>query len=542
VPDFDVLVIGGGIAGLRAAIAARRTGASVALVSKTHPLRTNSAIAAGGLNAPLGSDDSVGDFAQDILAVGDGLCDPKIVDVFAESARDEIIWLDRMGLPFNRDSAGKLARRPFGANRRNRTCYTDDLIGHNVLQVVYEQFQRERIPIFNDTFVTSLTVDGGNCMGVTALQLRPGTFDLLTSRAVILATGGFTRMYRPSTASAGTTGDGHRLASLAGARLLDLEMIQFHPTVFPGKDGLLVTEAALAEGAEIVNQKGEAILQAKFEPREKLSQSIHRALGNGASGAAVDLRPIGKDKLSRLFPQTCELVQAVAGLDVTKESVPIYPAAHRPIGGIEADASGQTSINGLFAVGECACSGLNGAGRLAGNTLTEMLVFGRITGEAAAGYARSAAKKNLSSSVLRDEERRLSALTGGAPASSDDTPLKLHAELASSMNDKAGLVRDDSSLRAVLEQARRLKARHAQMKLRNTSKIYNYELTSYLEIGSLLYLAEALTMAALARTESRGAHCRTDFPSHNDAQWSCHTVVSQINGEMKVDTKPVAAR
>jgi succinate dehydrogenase/fumarate reductase flavoprotein subunit len=359
---------------------------------------------------------------------------------------------------------------------------------------------------------------------------------------VILATGGFTRLYRPSTASIGTTGDGHSLAYFAGARMTDMEMIQFHPTVFPGKDGLLVTEAALAEGAEIVNQKGEAIVQAKFEPREKLSLSIRQALQNGSGPASLDLRPIGKDKLVALFPQTCELVQAVAGLDVTKEPVPIYPAAHRPIGGIEADASGQTSIKGLFAVGECACNGLNGAGRLAGNTLTEALVFGRKAGEAAATYARSAANRNMPASRVNDEERRLSSLTDGAAATSADTPLKLHAELAALMNDKVGLVRDNSSMQAALEQVRVLKARHARIGLKNSSRIYNYALTSYLEVGSLLNLAEAVTMASVARTESRGAHYRSDFPARNDAQWSCHTILSQLNGVPKVDTKPTAAR
>jgi len=334
VADFDVLVVGGGIAGLRAAIAARRAGASAAVVTKVHPLRTNSAVAAGGLNAPLGSDDSVADFAQDTLAVGEGLSAPNVVNTFAQAAREEIIWLDRMGMPFNRDAAGKLARRAFGANRHLRTCYADDLTGHTVLQVVYEQFQRERIPLFSDSFLTSLAIDGESCLGVTCLGLRSGTLELLGGRAVILATGGFTRLYLPSTASAGTTGDGLNLAYLAGVPLMDMEMIQFHPTVFPGGPGLLITEAALAEGAVIVDQRGAAIVQTNFAPREKLSLWLHEAVRQSSGSAYLDLRPIGNDKLSSRFPQTCESVQAVAGLDVTKEPVPIYPAAHRPIGGI----------------------------------------------------------------------------------------------------------------------------------------------------------------------------------------------------------------
>jgi succinate dehydrogenase / fumarate reductase, flavoprotein subunit len=541
VPDFDVLIVGGGVAGLRAAIAAKRAGAFVALVTKVHPLRTNSAVAGGGLNAPLGSDDSVADFVQDILAVGENLNDPAIVNTFAAAARDEIIWLDRMGVPFNRDEAGKLARRRFGANRHNRTCYVDDRTGHQVLQVVYEQFQRERIPAFLDTFVTSLTIDNDSSLGAIVLGLRSGTLDLLTARAIILATGGFTRLYVPSTASIGTTGDGHSLAYSAGARLMDMEMIQFHPTVFPGGPGLLITEAALAEGGEVVTQNGEAIITAKFEPREKLSRSIYYALHNGRESAFLDLRPLGKDKLAASLPQTCELAQAVAGLDASKQPVPIYPSAHRSIGGIETDAGGHTSLSGLFAAGECACNGLNGAGRLAGNTLSEALVFGRRTGETAALHARAVQKKNPATTRLNDEERRLSVLSSpptGSPGA--DSPLKLHAELGKLMNDKVGLARDSSSLKAALDQIRALKERYTRIRLRNTTRIYNSELTSCLEVGSLLNIAELVTMAAQARTESRGAHYRTDFAQRDDSQWKRHTIVTQINGAPNVDTKPAA--
>ncbi|MBV8772871.1 MAG: FAD-binding protein, partial [Deltaproteobacteria bacterium] len=284
-PDFGVLIIGAGAAGLRAAIAARQAGASVALVSKVHPLRTNSAVAAGGLNAPLGIDDSVADFVRDIMEVGDELADPTIVETFAAQARDEIVWLERMGVPFNRDAGGKLALRRFGANRHKRSCYVDDLTGHTVLQVVYEQFQRARIPAFFDCFVTSLVTGNEASLGATAINLRTGTLESLTARAVILATGGFTRLYAPSTSSIGTTGDGHSFAYSAGARLMDMEMIQFHPTVFPGGPGLLITEAALAEGARIVDQNGKEVVVAKFEPREKLSRSIYQAVHNGSGSA-----------------------------------------------------------------------------------------------------------------------------------------------------------------------------------------------------------------------------------------------------------------
>jgi succinate dehydrogenase/fumarate reductase flavoprotein subunit len=246
---------------------------------------------------------------------------------------------------------------------------------------------------------------------------------------------------------------------------------------------------------------------------------------------------LGKDKLATRFPQTCELVREVAQIDITREAVPILPAAHRTIGGIETDAGGRTSIDGLFAVGECACDGLNGAGRLSGNTLTEGLVFGRKVGEAAAAHARSGARKSAPKSMLDDEQRRLSLLTSGSGESSD-TPLKLYSELASLMNDKAGLVRDNSSLAAALAQVHALKARYGRIRLRDNSRIYNYQLTSCLEVGSLLNVAELVVMASLARTESRGAHYRSDYPRRNDQQWNQHTLLSRVNGEPRIDTKP----
>jgi succinate dehydrogenase / fumarate reductase, flavoprotein subunit len=542
VPDFGVLVIGGGAAGLRAAIAASQAGASVALVSKVHPLRTNSAVAAGGLNAPLGIDDSVADFVRDIIDVGDELADPAIVKNFAAEARDEIIWLDRMGAPFNRDAAGKLALRRIGANRNKRSCYVDDLTGHTVLQIVYEQFQRARIPAFFDCFVTSLMTGNGASLGATAINLRTGTLESLTGRTIILATGGFTRLYAPSTASIGTTGDGHSLAYSAGARLMDMEMVQFHPTVFPGGPGLLITEAALAEGGRIVDQNDKEIIQAKFEPREKLSRSIYQAVHNSSGSAFLDLRSLGKDKLPSILPQTNELIQAVAGIDVTKQPVPIYPAAHRSIGGIETDMSGRTSLNGLFAVGECACNGLNGAGRLAGNTLTEALVFGRKTGEAAAVYARTEQRRNSMASRLADEERRLASLIDPPNANpAADSILRIHAELGKLMNGNVGLVRDGSSLQTALDRVRNLKERYGRVRLRNTSRIYNSELTSYLELGSLLNIGELVVTAALARTESRGAHYRTDFPQRSASQWNRHSIVSQVDGAPYVGTRSVSA-
>ena len=539
VPEFDVLVIGGGASGLRAAIAARHAGASVALISKVHPLRTNTGVSQGGCNAPLGPDDSAESFAEDTLLAGDGLCDPDVVRTFTQEAGRDVIWAERMGAPFNRDPAGRLDRRAFGSNSRKRTCYADDRTGYIVLQVLHEQFQRAQIPSFEEWFVTSLAMDDGVCVGALALGHRSAKLDAFTARAVILATGGFTRAYLPSTASLGTTGDGQSLAYLAGASLMDMEMVQFHPTVFPGGPGLLITEAVLDEGGQIIDVNGEQISNARGIPRHAMCMLTSGAEGDGAGAVSVDLRPIGRERILERLPQTYELVRAVAELDVTKEPVPIRPAAHRPMGGIETSATGETSLAGLFAVGECSCSGLNGAGRLAGNTLTEALVFGRRVGEAAARYAREALKSGFAASQLSDETRRLEALTGHD--SSADSLGQIQLQLRHLMDEKVGLVRDAAGLQGAIDQIRDLRDRHERLRVKNPSLAYNYELTTYLEVGAMLNCAEAVALAAQFRTESRGAHRRADFPSRDDDSWGAHTVVKLVQGAPQLEKRPLTA-
>ncbi len=531
------MVVGGGAAGLRAAIAAKQAGAKVALLSKVHPLRTNTALAQGGINAPLGADDSPEAYAGDILAAGDGLCDPAVVQSFALAAADAVMWLERMGTPFNRGADGRFDRRRFGSNSRARSLYVDDRTGHVVMQVLYEQFQRAGIPLFADWFVTSLVIDSARCVGVTALGLRSGTMDGFAARAVILATGGFTRMYLPSTVSMGTTGDGQNLAYQAGVPLMNLEMVQFHPLVYPGGNALMISEAVLAEGGQIV-AGGQPIANLAGATRDKICMAIQQAARDGAA-VALDLTMIGGQRLRARFPQTVELLRTVAGLDATKDSIPIRPVAHRPVGGIETTIAGQTPMHGLFACGECACNGLNGAGRLAGNILTEAVVFGARAGEAAAAYAKAASAPSFPAERLEEEKKRLEALVSTDKC--EDTAGHIHAELGALMDRNAGAIRDAAGLQAARDRIHALKERYARLRVRNQSAIYNYDLVAYLELGSMLNLAEALVVAAAARKESRGAHRRSDFPARDDRTGISHTVVTMVQGAPQADTRAVVA-
>ena len=536
--EFDVVVVGGGAAGLRAAIAARQTGAKVALLSKVHPLRTNTGLAQGGLNAPLGSDDSPEAYAGDILQAGDGLCDPGVVQNFTHQAADAVMWLERMGVPFNRGADGRFDRRKFGSNSRARSLYVDDRTGHVVMQVLYEQFQREHIPLFADWFVTALAIDSNHCVGLTALGLRSGSLDSFAARAVILATGGFTRGYLPSTVAMGTTGDGQNLAYQAGVPLMDLEMVQFHPLVYPSGNSLMITEAVLAEGGQIVSADGQPLPNLTGVTRDKMCLAIAQASRDGGA-VSLDLTSIGSQKLHARLPQTIELIRAVAGLDAAKDRIPIRAVAHRPVGGIEVTTVGQTPMPGLFACGECACTGLNGAGRLAGNILTEAVVFGVRAGEAAAAYAKSVAGASFPAGRLEEESKRLEALVSSEKT--EDTAGRIHRELGALMDRNAGATREAGGLQDAAMQIHALQERYARLGVRNQSAVYNYQLVAYLELGAMLNLAQALVAAAAARKESRGAHRRSDHPARDDRTGISHTVTTMVQGAPQVDTRPVVA-
>lgn len=536
-PQYDVLVIGGGASGLRAAIAAKRAGASVAVLSKVHPLRTNSALSPGGLNAPLGNDDSAEKFAQDIRDAGDGLCDTEAVNILAADSTREVVWLERVGVPFNRDADGRIDRRSLGSSSVRRAAYADDRTGHMVLHVLHEQFQREDIPCFYEWVATSLVRDGGACTGAVALGHRSGQLETFGAGAVILATGGATRLYHPCTSAVGTTGDGLVLAYDAGVGLVDLEMVQFHPTVYSAARTALISEATLGEGAKLVNAGGETLVNAAGLSRAQLAAEVYKAGQNGGGPVSLDLRPV--ENLASRFPGAAEVVKLMAGIDVTKDPVPVQPVAHRPMGGIETNAAGETSVAGLYAVGECAHNGLNGAGRLPGNTLTEAVVFGRRVGEAAAAHAKAAGAKAAAGSGVSEDNERLAEITSGG--SSGDTMGAIHRELGELMSANLGVTRTDAGLSEAQEKIRALQERHAGLRVNNKSRIYNYALAGYLELGNLLKLAEATALAARGRAESRGAHLRSDHPEKDDSNWKAHTVVRSQDGSPKLDTRAVSA-
>src|SRR3990170_2497485 len=404
--SHDVLVVGAGLAGMRAALEASRKGVDVGLLSKVHPLRSHSAAAQGGINAAVGEDDSWEKHAFDSVKGGDYLNDQDDAEILCREAPGDIFELERMGTVFNRREDGRLATRPFGGAGFPRACFIADITGQAILHVVWEQLQRTGLPAgrqavrsYEEWFCTSLIVDDGVCKGVVAMEMMTGRLYPIVAKAVVLATGGLGRLYQPTTNSLICTGDGMALSYTAGSPLMDMEFVQFHPTTLKDS-GVLITEGARGEGGFLVNAHGERFMQRyapermELGPRDVVSRAEQTEIDEGRGGdgcVLLGLRPLGEARIRERLPQVRELALDLADTDIVGEPLKIRPGMHYQMGGIKTDVNGATLLPGLFAAGECACVSVHGANRLGGNSLLETVVFGRRAGLAAALYARESA-------------------------------------------------------------------------------------------------------------------------------------------------------
>ena len=528
--EHDILVVGGGLAGMRAAVAAAEKGLNVGLLSKIHPVRSHSGAAQGGINAALGNreEDTPEAHAFDTVKGSDYLGDQDAIELFANEAPQAIIWLDHMGCIFSRMDDGRIAQRPFGGASFPRTCYCADVTGLVILHSLWEQCQRLNVKVYEEWFATSLAVNHGVGAGVVAINVTDGSVAALKAKATILATGGAGRSFYKTTNGLSSTGDGMSMAYRAGIPLLDMEFVQFHPTTLKS-NGVLMTEGARGEGAYLINALGERFMfkyaptKGELASRDVVSRAEQTEIneGRGVDGCVfLDLRHLGKQKIMERLPQIRELALDATGIDAIDEPVPITPGMHYWMGGVQTDKHGATPIPGIYAAGECACVSVHGANRLGGNSLLETIVFGKLSAEHAADYVKKVGALDFPAALRDNEEARIRGMLANK---GDERVNVVRDAMGKAMMEGAGIYRRPESISVGIGRIRELKGRYKNIALDDKGRVFNTDLIGALELGFLLDVAETTLAGALAREESRGAHTRVDFPERDDEKWLKHT-------------------
>tara|TARA_Y100000814_G_scaffold149330_1_gene108600 strand:- start:2085 stop:3758 length:1674 start_codon:yes stop_codon:yes gene_type:complete len=531
--DHDVLIIGAGLAGLRAALSAKEAGVDVAVVTKVHPVRSHSNAAQGGINAALTDrGDDWRDHAYDTIKGSDFLGDQDAIEVMCREAGDEVISMENMGAIFNRDENGKLGTRSFGGQREARTFFVADFTGQALLHVLYEQIVKAGAFVYEEWFVLSLIVRDGKCGGVVMMDIRTGKIEVVRAKAVILATGGLGRVFEPSTNALICTGDGMSLAYRAGAELMDMEMVQYHPTTLKGS-GVLLSEAARGEGAYLLNSENERFML-KYAPefkelasRDVVSRCEQTEIdeGRGVDGCVLlDLRHLGEKYISERLSQIRELAMDFANVDMVKEPVPVMPGMHYAMGGVKADIDGKTAIPGLYAAGEVACISVHGGNRLGANSLLDTLVFGRRSGTHAAEMIKSVQHLSIDDSAAQDDIDNINSLLSNEKNESFG---QVRLDMGTGMKNHLGVYRDQNSMEKALELVKDVKERAKSIYVADKSKTFNTNLMFSIELGFMTECAEAIAASAIQRKESRGAHTRTDMPDRDDENWLKHILVTK---------------
>jgi fumarate reductase flavoprotein subunit len=560
----DVVVIGGGGAGLRAAIAVAEANSrlSVAIVSKVYPMRSHTVSAEGGAAAVAGADDSLDEHAYDTVSGSDWLCDQDAVEAFVAEAPRELLRLEHWGCPWSRQPDGHIAVRAFGGMKKMRTWFAADRTGFHMLHTLFQTaLSYQDIVRYDEWFVTKLLVDDGKVRGVVAIELATGRVETIAAGAVIVCSGGCGRVYPFTTNANIKTGDGMALAYRAGAPLKDMEFVQYHPTGLPFT-GILITEAARAEGGWLLNKDGYRYLQdydlgkpepapvmrsMELGPRDRLSQAFVHEFDRGRTidtpyGPIVhlDLRHLGAKLIDAKLPFVRELCSKYQNIDPVTELVPVRPVVHYMMGGVHTDIHGATPLEGLYAAGEVACVSINGANRLGSNSLPELLVFGARAGLAAAESAGSTS--TVSPAVLaqgRDEGRRLAREltrhTEGRERIAD-----IRTEMQAAMENGAGIYRDGDSLAKAADTLLELRERFADAAIEDQSRTFNTDLIAMLELSFMLDVSESIIACARQREESRGAHQRTDYPARDDQRFLAHSLIHrEPDGAGRVEYLPV---
>ncbi len=548
-PSHDVLIIGAGLAGQRAALAAAQAGSSVAILSKVHPVRSHSVAAAGGINAAISVADDWRSHAYDTVKGSDFLGDQDAIEIMCSEAPHEVMHLEHIGVTFHRNEKGEMDLRAFGGASMKRTAYVADITGQAILHVLYEQLMKhhEQVDRYEEWFVTSLLRDdAGACCGVIARDVRSGRMEVFQAKNTILASGGAGQVYSPTTNALIVTGDGIAQAYRLGAPLMDMEMVQYHPTTLV-ENGLLITEGARGEGAVLLNSEGERFME-KYAPnkmelasRDVVSRAEQteilegRGVGAHGEGIYLDITKVPRKRTLEALREIVNIGKDFAGVDITREPIMIRPGQHYIMGGVKTDIDGATSIPGLYAAGEVACVSVHGGNRLGANSLLDTLIFGRRAGEHAAARAASMAMPSVSDAQLREDVALIDGLiarpreaAGSGPAPRRISEIK--AELGETMNQYVAVYRDQAGLETALEVVLRLREEADSAYIDDRGTVFNQDVLGAIELGYMIDCAQAIVVAAIERKESRGAQFRTDFPERNDEEWLKHIDVT-LNGD-----------
>jgi succinate dehydrogenase / fumarate reductase flavoprotein subunit len=552
---YDVVVVGGGLAGMRAAIAAHDAGVKVALLSKIHPVRSHSGAAQGGINAALANhpdakDDTPDRHAYDTIKGSDFLADQDAVEIMTYAAPEIIFEFDHWGCPFSRFDDGTIAQRPFGGAGYPRTCYGADRTGHYLLHCLYQQVVKRNIEVLYERFVMKLAVKAGRTAGVVALNLHTGELQTIGANAVIFATGGSGRIYSVNTTNAhASTGLGVSIPYWAGVPLEDMEFIQFHPTGLDGSS-ILMTEGCRGEGGYLINNKGERFMKnyvsekiMELAPRDITSRSIQTEINEGRGFedryVHLDLRHLGAKKIMERLPGIREICINFRSIDPIKDPIPIHPAMHYTMGGIACDKDGLTNLDGFYAAGECCCVSVHGANRLGGNSLLDTVAFGARSGRHAANRVKNMSQTidtDTLNSALKEEEERFKRLR---TSSGKENPYKIKDELSQVMMDKYGIFRNETDMKKGIEEIAVLKERFTKIRAIPDTGKFNYDFLWVTEIAGNIDAAQCISKGALNRTESRGSHFRRDYSKRVDEQWLKHSLFTYTPAGPEISYKPV---
>ncbi|MGD0197050.1 MAG: FAD-binding protein [Solirubrobacteraceae bacterium] len=536
-PEHDVLIIGAGLAGQRAALAAAQSGVSVAIMSKVHPVRSHSVAAAGGINAAISVSDDWRSHAYDTVKGSDFLGDQDAIEAMCREAPGEVMHLEHIGVTFHRNEAGELDLRAFGGASINRTAYVADITGQAILHVLYEQLLKhsDTVSRYEEWFTSSLIVEDGSCVGVVARNIRTGQMETFAAKSVILASGGAGQCFKPTTNALICTADGMAQALRAGAPLMDMEMIQYHPTTLL-ENGFLITEGARGEGAHLLNNKGERFMSVaapnkmELASRDVVSRAeqteINEGRGVGPDGAGIylDITVVPRKRTLEALREIVNIGRDFAGVDITREPIIIRPGQHYIMGGVHTDIHGRTVVDGLYAAGEVACVSVHGGNRLGANSLLDTLIFGRRAGEHAAARARSTAMPLVSDASLREDRKMIEQIIARPRKGRRISELK--DELGTTMNRYCAVFRDEAGLQTAYETVKRLQEEAKSAYIDDRGTVFNQDVLGAIELGYMLDTAETIVLSAIERKESRGAQFRTDYPARNDAEWLKHINVA----------------